>query len=426
MATITRREPPMFRTLPDRAADVAPTAAARPRRHDIDALRVLAFGLLILYHVGMFYVSEWEWHVKSAYLAEWLQLPMIFLNRWRMPLLFLLSGIAIGLFDPRRGPLRFFAERSTRLLLPLAFGMFVVVAVQAYCQGVSNGLVAPGFGAFLWRYWQAQPWPENAFDGWEHGLTWNHLWYLAYLWVYSCVLVLSLPLLHSRAGRRFQAWFAGLRGAPRVLLPALPLFAVFTTLGQWYPSTNALVDDWGNHGTYFIVFLYGYWIARDDGFWTSLAAARRRMLALMLATAAVYLPLLLVLDDDSAEAVLLLARALRIVYCWSALLTVLAWGHAWLNRPFRWLPYANEAVFPWYVLHQSLIVLLGYWLTPLALGPVLEPALLLLGTIGGCALLHEALIRRSALLRPLFGLKARARSAPAAPATATEGVRAAG
>ncbi|HZD52882.1 MAG TPA: hypothetical protein VE175_07525, partial [Woeseiaceae bacterium] len=57
------------------------------RRYDIDALRILAFVLLILYHCGMFYVAGWGWHVKSAYQVEWLQWPMLVVNRWRMPLL---------------------------------------------------------------------------------------------------------------------------------------------------------------------------------------------------------------------------------------------------------------------------------------------------------------------------------------------------
>jgi hypothetical protein len=98
-------------------------------------------------------------------------------------------------------------------------------------------------------------------------------------------------------------------------------------------------------------------------------------------------------------------RAARALYTWSALLAIFGWGHALLDRPFRWLPYATEAVYPWYVLHQSLIVPLAFVLIPLRLGPVLEPALVLLGTVAGCLLLHEFAIRRSNWLRPLFGLK---------------------
>jgi glucan biosynthesis protein C len=84
---------------------------------------------------------------------------------------------------------------------------------------------------------------------------------------------------------------------------------------------------------------------------------------------------------------------------------VLGWGHALLNRPFHWLPYAREAVYPWYVLHQSLLLLIAWQLMPLHLGPVLEPTLIVLGTVTGCAVLHEG-IRRVRWLRPLFGLAA--------------------
>ena len=167
------------------------------RRHDIDALRALAFALLILYHWGMFYVAgdDWGWHVKSTHLAGWLQLPMLAVNRWRMDLIFLISGLAAAfLLKPGQSG-RFLAQRSARLLLPLTFGILVVVPVQPYVQGVTNGVVEPGFFAFLAEYYTARRWPENAFDGWQHGYTWNHLWYLAYLWVYTLALAALLPLL---------------------------------------------------------------------------------------------------------------------------------------------------------------------------------------------------------------------------------------
>ncbi len=89
---------------------------------------------------------------------------------------------------------------------------------------------------------------------------------------------------------------------------------------------------------------------------------------------------------------------------WIWLVAILGFAHHFLNRPFPWLRYANDAVYPWYVLHQTITVVAGYWLSQLALGPVAESALLLVATIGGCAVLHELVIRRSRLLRPLFGM----------------------
>jgi hypothetical protein len=124
----------------------------------------------------------------------------------------------------------------------------------------------------------------------------------------------------------------------------------------------------------------------------------------------------------AAIVVKLLVVWLHYSYTWIAIATVLGWGHALLNRPFRWLPYAREAVYPWYVLHQSLLLLFAWQLMPRGLGPVAEPALILLGTIGGCALLHEVVIRRVRWLRPLFGLEARPLLRPLLahrPATAT-------
>jgi peptidoglycan/LPS O-acetylase OafA/YrhL len=101
---------------------------------------------------------------------------------------------------------------------------------------------------------------------------------------------------------------------------------------------------------------------------------------------------------------------------WAWILVALGWGYAYLNRPSKLLTYANEAVYPWYILHQTVIVVAGYELSKLALGPVLEPVALLAITIGATWMLHEFVIRRTRWLRPLFGLKAmRKAQAPTVP-----------
>jgi len=373
------------------------------RRHDIDALRALAFGMLILYHWAMLYVGgeDWGWHLKSPHTSEWLQLPMLAVNRWRMDLIFLVSGLSVHflLRDTRIG--RFFVLRSWRLLLPLVFGMWVVVPIQPYAEGVANGAVEPGFLAFLARYYAGSTWPEGAFAGWEHGFTWNHLWYLAYLWVYTCVFALILPLL-----RRLPNPLVKLRGAWLLVLPALPLAINTLLLQPHFDDTGDLVNDWYRHSIYFTVFLYGWWLGTHEGVWAELVRLRRRALGGAVAMFAIYGACVFVLPEEVGETLQAGIWILRNLYIWWMLCAILGYGRAYLDRPFRWLPWANEAVYPWYVLHQSLIVALAFWLLPMHLGPIVEPALVLLGTIAGCALLH-AIIRRSAVLRPLFGLKRR-------------------
>jgi hypothetical protein len=385
------------------------------RRHDIDALRVLAFGLLIAYHIGMFYVADWDWHIKSEHLAEWLQGPMIFLNRWRMSLLFLISGIAIGLFNPRGNLLNFAATRTRRLLVPLIFGVLAVVPIQAYCQGVSNGLVEPDYINFLIRYYEFKAWPEGAFDGWQYGFTWNHLWYLPYLLVYTLLLCALFPALNTRVGRWLQRCLSDLRGARLLVLPAIPLVLYLSFLGDRFPSTHALVSDWFNHATYLTVFLYGFAFARSEHFWAEAVRLRKISLVIALVIFAIYLPLLQNLPEPIEAWLLNLVRTMRSLFAWIMLLTILGWAHALLNRPFRGLPYASEAVFSWYILHQSLIVLIGYLIKSYSLGPIIEPSLVVAGTVGGCLVLHELVIRRSGILRPLFGLKSQRKNPQAKP-----------
>ncbi|WP_426701925.1 acyltransferase family protein [Rhodanobacter sp. Col0626] len=382
------------------------------RRHDIDALRVLAFGLLILYHAAMLYVAGWDFHLKSSHTAEWLQYPMLFLNRWRMELLFLVSGLAVN-FMRRRGSLgRLAGKRSLRLLLPLIFGMLVAIPIQPYVQGLSNHLVEPGFGRFLLRYWTGGPWPAGAFTGWQFGFTWNHLWYLPYLWVYTMLLLALLPLLESRHGQRLRTACLTLRGTRLLLLPALPLLLWGSWLMNRYPVTGALWGDWYAHAIYATVFLYGYLLGTDAGIWAELARLRRISLPLALGCFAFYLLGIKTLPEDAALPLVVAVRALHYLYLWSAIVAVLGWGHAYLNRPFRWLPYAREAVYPWYVLHQSLLLLFAWQLMPLGLGPIAEPTLIVLATVGGCAFLHECVIRRVRWLRPLFGLEAAVHTTP--------------
>lgn len=377
------------------------------RRHDIDALRALAFALVILYHVAMYYVAGWHWHLKSPEPVEWLQWPMRALNLWRMDLVFLVSGLAIGFLRRGQGGRGLLRQRSLRLLLPLAFGMAVVIPFQPYAQALANGVVQPGFLEFLVRYYGGGPWPRHAFDGAEFGLTWNHLWYLAYLWLYTLVLVLLFPLLDGAWGARLRQAFLALRGWRLLVLPLLPLALWSVLLWPHFPPTHDLVGDVWLHAVYFTLFLYGYWIGVDTAWWGEATRLRWPLLALALFTLTAHLVLRSLAGQPSLP-----ARLAADAYLWSTLLCVLGWSHHKLNRPWPWLAWANESVYPWYVLHQTLIIVLVFWLAPLRLPATAEAPLLLAGTVLGCWGL-TALVRRSAWLRPLFGLKARVR--PPAP-----------
>ena len=385
------------------------------RRHDIDALRIIAFGLLIVYHCGMFYVADWGWHVKSAYTAEWLQEPMRFLNQWRMSLLFVISGLAIGFVSDRYTAGRLVLRRAWRLGLPLVFGMAVVVAPQPYYEALSIGVIEPGFLDFWARYLTFHDFPGEAWGGENYIVwTWNHLWYLPYLLLYT---VVALPLIRLLKGPLNPVLRAcrSLRGPWLVLMPLVPLMLYGNFVFPRFSGiTHALLDDGYAHALYGTLFLYGYLIGRDPGLWRALAGMRHALLVTGVLAYAALRSQSLWVGDEPGVLVEQLSFASVYLNRWTWILVMLAWGHALLNRPAAWITYGTGAIFPWYVLHQTITVWAGYTLSQYALGPVVEPLLVLASTVIGCAVGYEFVIRRVPLLRPLFGLPARA-APPSAP-----------
>src|SRR5690606_28374321 len=141
---------------------------------------------------------------------------------------------------------------------------------------------------FLVRYYTGGPWPEDAFDGAHVGVTWNHLWYLAYLWVYTAVLLLLLPVLQSAAGRRLRERFLALRGWRLAVLPVLPLSLATLLLWPHFPPTHDLIGDAWLHAVYFTLFLYGFWIGVDEGWWHEATRLRWTMTAVAITALSVY------------------------------------------------------------------------------------------------------------------------------------------
>ncbi|HSR66138.1 MAG TPA: acyltransferase family protein [Xanthomonadaceae bacterium] len=385
------------------------------RRHDLDWIRVLAFLLLILYHVGMYYVT-WDWHVKSPFAGPALEPLMLASAPWRLSLLFLVSGVATAFLLDRSGP--FLGPRSWRLLVPLVFGMLVVVPPQSYCELLDShypGGYHDGYLAFWGRYLAA----DHGFcdqDGCLRVPTWNHLWFVAYLWAYTVVLWGArrlLPATLARAGARVGGWLA--RGANIVVAPALFLAIARIALVGRFEQTHALLDDWYDHAQYLPVFLLGYWIARDGRVWERLRALRWPALACSTAGYA-FIVWYFGAFDEAHPPGDLLRMAQRVTwgaFQWSAIAAILGFGRQVDPGESRLLRYLTDAVFPFYILHQTVIVVLAWELRPLALRPPVEGPLLVLATIGACLLGYE-LVRRVRWLRPLFGLRPQARRIAAA------------
>ena len=365
------------------------------RHYGMDWLRIGAFGLLIFYHVGMFFVP-WDWHVKTADPLPWVRIPMLASNAWRLPLLFLVSGFASAAILRKDGRIgAFIGSRSARLLIPLIFAMAVIIPPQPWVELMFKHGYADG----LWAFWT-----RDYFGFHEmHGIavpTWQHLWFVVYLWVYTLWLALLLLVVPAS----WRAWLV--RAADRVFagpgVVLVPIALLLVNLWAMWPGheeTHALFDDGPSHIVYFAAFLFGVFLFNADRAWAGIR--RWWWLGLALAVPGYLMVVFTILPEPDLALPLGIGKALQ---SWGTIVALIGIADRWWNRDHALRPMLTEAVFPFYIIHQTIIVVLGWYLLPLALPALAEFAILVPATVIGCWLFYW-IGRRITPLRPLIGLR---------------------
>ena len=375
------------------------------RLYFLDWVRIIAFLVLILYHVGMYYVS-WDWHVKSPHAGNAIEPLMMLSSPWRLSLLFLISGVAASFMLAKVGAMRFMRQRSVRLLVPLVFGMFVIVPPQAYFEVVEKVAYQGSYGDFMGLYVTGYGGFCRAADCLDMP-TWNHLWFVAYLWVYTLVLgavVLALGTRFDTVARKVAAWLSGWK---LIVLPVLFLGLVRVALMSRYPVTHGLFDDWYNHATSLPLFLLGALLGRSGVAWQRFDDMRWLALGLAFSCWAAVVVFYALPESVTTVPYFHLWRTLmRFVYmlcAWGAIVAVCGFAHRHLNRDNASRAYLTEAVFPVYILHQTLIVTIAHLIKPAKIAPATEGFMLIVLTLTISFGVFE-LVRRCALVRPFFGL----------------------
>jgi len=357
-------------------------------RYDfLDWLRVLAIFILLFFHTGMLFVG-WDWHIQNSETLPALVLPMGIAHRLRMPLLFVIAGAGLWFSLGRRGGLEVVRERSVRLLLPLVAGMFLIVPPQVWYERLFRGQWQGSYIDFLLhRVLQFQPYPQGDFS-------WHHLWFIAYLYVY---VLLFMPALVAWRRRT-----PSLRPGAWLLLGALPLGINEALLKPHFPETHALIGDWYIFNHYLLLTLYGFVLASMPGSWDWLARWRHRLLGVAVAVFVLTLGAIdvgLIHRGTSADSL----SANLFTWCW--VLVFLAYGRQHLSFCNGLLRWAREASYPVYILHQTVIVVIGYYVVQMSWGPWAKYAVVLAATMAICAVSYETIVRRFTLTRVLFGLK---------------------
>lgn len=412
-----------------RTTPLPPAAAAATRLPFLDGLRVAAFALLIPYHVGMYYVT-WDWHVKSPQASHTLEPFLLLTAPWRLGLLFLVGGVACQALFAQRGLVTTLKDRSRRLLWPLLFGMAVIVPPQTYFQLLTHApQLLPGDGGYLNFWWAYLHGGHYCWGDTCLGVpTWNHLWFLPYLWLYAVLgALLAAALAHwpSRASPT-NGPAAALPSWAWLLLPAALLALLRVGIFPTHPSTHNFWHDLYNHGQYSLLFALG-WLSRTpmaDTLWPATWRWRWHSLVAAVLSWACLLAYYHHYADTAPPTTLLVGqRVLWGAMSWWAIAAACGWAQRAFPRESPALRAASAGVFCFYVLHQTLIVVLSQALKPLALPWGAEALLLIVLTSALCWLAYRVL-RGVPVLRVALGISPLRAALPARSATAASPARA--
>ena len=372
------------------------------RLHYLDWLRVLAVAGVFFYHSARFFNIS-DWHIKNAETSFVIEIIISIFNLWGMQLMFAISGATIFFALRPGGAVRFLRDRVMRLVVPLALGILVLAPPQVYLERLTHGQFQGTLFQFLPRF----------FDG-DFAWTGVHLWYLEYLFVFTLVLTPLFVVLKRPTGQRVIGALSQFSVQPGAIffwvLPFALLLILVDPLGLARP---ALPEAILRLVMYPLFMVYGFLIIADDGIQQAIIRQRRAALILALVSSATMPVIALGIEewgwelDLPAFALVMIAAALL---SWSYILTILGYGMRYLNANHPLLAYANEAVLPFYILHQPVILIIGYFVIPLAL-PIAVKYLIIAPLAFGIVLgLYEYGVRRWNLARRVFGMKALAQA----------------
>jgi peptidoglycan/LPS O-acetylase OafA/YrhL len=364
------------------------------RQYFIDWLRILLILSVFLFHIGMFF-NTWGWHVKNPTQYDGLLIKvMIFLSEWRMPLLFLISGAGTFYALGKRSPGKYLGERFKRLFIPLLAGIFILVPVQVYLEKADQ------YASLLEFY-------PHMFEGVypEGNFSWHHLWFIAYLFIISLIVSPFLKLFRSKGFWNFSEKLARFADRPLALNVVVVLIVGSELLlrPHFPDNTHALVDDWAAMAFYVIFFLSGFVLLSNKSIIESIR--KQRWLYLGEATFATVFMFSSPQLFESGPALDLAWGLSSIFLAWSCGLAAIGYARHYLNRDSRFRKLANEAIYPFYLLHQPVILIIGFFLIKLQMPDLIRLLLLSVSSFVISALLYWYLVRPFNLCRVIFGMK---------------------
>lgn len=364
------------------------------RRYDIDWLRVIATGVIFLFHTARFFNDD-DWHIKNNLTNYGASVFVSFIVQWIMPLFFVLSALGILYALVKRSNGQYLLERFQRLVIPLVFGIFTIIPPQVYIERITHRQFSGSFIQFLPHYF-------DGMYGFGGNFAWMglHLWYLLMLFLFS---LLTLPLFRLLLKTDFMpSLLSFFHKSGMIFLLSIPIILIELLVNTQPDGIG--IHDFGGWSplSYLVIFILGYLISLDSRFQETLT--RHAWLALVLGVVVTMGGFLIVRffhlsDRDELFAVL------RGFNTWTWLVAFMGLAARYLNFSNGVLKYTSEASLPFYILHQSVIVIIAFFLANISLSVPVKYSLLAITAFMITMMLYECLVKRIKILRYLFGMK---------------------
>jgi glucan biosynthesis protein C len=366
------------------------------RRFDLDWLRVFAFGLLIFYHTGRIFAG---WMITNSQPSHLLTLGTFALSQWRLPLLSIVSGAGVFYALKKYSPQYFLRDRVIRLFIPLVFGCLFIVPPQLYFHRLSVGEVVGSYLSFQAGVFSLKIYPAG-------NLHWAHLWYIAYILIYTFAMLPFFLFLKSGKAQKFLHGVSKIAKQKELLLllTLIPLIAVdvFTVLYINPKGSKFLL--------LLVYFIYGYTLFTNTGF----ISVAQKWVKWMLPLGCVTTSLILTVGDpgrlgdvyiQGGLLQMVLGKVLKNVNTLLWVLSLAGLAKTYFNRNNATLKYATEAVYPFYILHQTVIVIIAYFVVQWDTSIAAKFWFISVSTIFCTLGIFHFIVRRFKLSRFLFGLK---------------------
>lgn len=372
------------------------------RHYFLDWVRVLAFALLIFYHTGMMFVS-WGFHIESGHDSLFLKSIMMLTSNWRLDILFLVSGVAISFMITKMSLKAFTWQRVIKLYIPFSFAVAFVVAPQSYYEALQKGV----FDGSFWQFW------SNLYFSfsWDKRMnapfpTYNHLWYVLYLFIYTLLLLPLFAFINSEKGIQLLSILEDglVKGSRIIWLPFVVMLVILFPF-ESDDISHALVNDWYGHYLYLLMIIMGLIFVRMPQVWQAFETNRYRSLTLGIISYLALLVAYLYPNEVLSKGIREYWWVIALVVKWSWISLLIGFSRKYLNYSNRALKYCNGIVYPFFILHQTVIIVFGYYVIDWGLSGISEYLIIVFGTFVICGLLCELFIKKIPLMRLLFGLK---------------------